>query len=1026
MGLLPMALTAAIWAAGSAPTAQDRARAELGRQFEETVRPFVRTYCTDCHGRNKPKGQLDLSALSDLQAVVRQLRALESVADMLQSREMPPDKAKRHPTEEARGQVLAWIQALRRHEAGRRAGDPGPVLARRLSHAEYDYTIRDLTGVDIRPAREFPVDPANEAGFDNSGESLVMSSALLKKYLDAARTVAEHLVLTPRDLVFGTHPVLTDTDRDRYAASRIAAFYERQPTDLAPYFLAAWRFQHRAALGRPAAGLAALAAQGGLGVEYLHTVWGALQEKTEGVGPLAKLQALFRALPSPPDEKGARQGSEGMRDFVQTLRAEVAPRFANLRLPGVSAGSQPFVLWKNTQRATHRTACPKPPLHVLGAPPSSKVSAKTVFAQASLAMSLVHFSFRNIVHDSALPVPFAVHELKETFSPPNADLGIPDEASRSRYEAAFARFCQVFPDAFYVAERGRTHLDQPKDRKAREEKGRLLSAGFHNMFGYFRDDLPLYQRILDARGRRELDALWRELDFITLAPVRQQADFLFYERGESGNIRGPAFDFVRAEDKQATSPAGVRRLGRVYVARARENLQREGSGDPRALPVLEAFFRTVAANISRVERQRRAAEPAHLAALLTFAERAWRRPLARSERTRLLAFYRSLRKEGTRHEGALRDAVVRVLMSPNFLYRLNAGGVGVRPLNGHELASRLSYFLWSSMPDQALLRRARRGDLDRPEVLVAETRRMLRDERARALAVEFGGQWLDFRRFEEHNAVDRARFPTFDDELRRAMFEEPVRFFSDVIEQDRPVLDFLYAADTFVNAPLAKHYGMSPLAAKGWVRVEDARVHGRGGLLPMAVFLTKNAPGRRTSPVKRGYWLVRHLLGERIPAPPAQVPDLPADEKKMGALTLRQMLAEHRKNEACAGCHARFDSFGLAFEGYGPIGERRTHDLGGRPVDSRATFPGGGAGKGVEGVRVHLRAHRQKDFLENLCRKLLAYALGRTLIPSDDATVANLRARLSADGHRFGSLVSGIVTSPQFLNKRGGDELAQN
>jgi hypothetical protein len=203
------------------------------------------------------------------------------------------------------------------------------------------------------------------------------------------------------------------------------------------------------------------------------------------------------------------------------------------------------------------------------------------------------------------------------------------------------------------------------------------------------------------------------------------------------------------------------------------------------------------------------------------------------------------------------------------------------------------------------------------------------------------------------------------------------------------------------------------------VRVEDARPYGRGGLLPMAVFLTKNAPGLRTSPVKRGNWVVRRLLGETIPAPPATVPELPADEAKLGELTLREVLARHRADKSCAACHERFDGIGLAFEGYGPVGERRTKDLGGRPVDARATFPGGSEGEGLDGLRAYLRDRRQDEFVDNLCRRLLAYALGRTLLPSDEELVADIRRKLAANGYRFSTLVEAIVTSPQFLNKRG-------
>jgi hypothetical protein len=190
----------------------------------------------------------------------------------------------------------------------------------------------------------------------------------------------------------------------------------------------------------------------------------------------------------------------------------------------------------------------------------------------------------------------------------------------------------------------------------------------------------------------------------------------------------------------------------------------------------------------------------------------------------------------------------------------------------------------------------------------------------------------------------------------------------------------------------------------------------------MAVFLTKNAPGLRTSPVKRGYWVVRRLLGEEIPPPPPTVPELPKDEAKLGDLTLPQVLARHRANKACAGCHRRFDSIGLVFEGFGPIGERRVKDLGGHPVQTAATFPDGKDRQELEGLRAYLRDKRQNDFIDNLCRKLFSYALGRGMLLSDKKTLDEMRTKLAADGYAFGSLVEVIVTSPQFLNKRGRDD----
>jgi hypothetical protein len=235
----------------------------------------------------------------------------------------------------------------------------------------------------------------------------------------------------------------------------------------------------------------------------------------------------------------------------------------------------------------------------------------------------------------------------------------------------------------------------------------------------------------------------------------------------------------------------------------------------------------------------------------------------------------------------------------------------------------------------------------------------------------------------------------------------------------------LYGNYTFVNPPLAKHYGMPDVAGdvNTWVRVDDAGKYGRGGILPMAVFMTVNSPGLRTSPVKRGNWVVQKVLGIRVPPPPPVVPELPSDESKTD-LPIRAMLEQHHKNPFCAGCHQRFDSFGLVFEGYGPVGDARAKDLAGRPVDASATFPGGVDAIGVPGLQDYIRAHRQDRYVENLSRKLLAYALNRSLQLSDESLVDKMKTALASDGYRFRALVEEIVTGPQFLNKRA-PELAE-
>jgi hypothetical protein len=989
-----LALVGALAVPASTRQAASREPAPRTAAFDTTIKPFLQTYCYSCHGGQQPAAGFDLTAYATADSVVSDQRHWTLVAARLEAGEMPPRQSRQQPTAAQRQFVIDWIEAVNADEAKRHPNDPGTVLARRLSNAEYDYTIHDLTGVDIRPTREFPVDPANQAGFDNSGESLAMSPALVAKYLDAARRVADHILFLPDGFSFAPYPVVTDEDRDKYAVNRIVDFYKRQPLDYADYFLAAWHYRHRAALGQPRTTLADAAARARVSGIYLNKVWTMLNAAGEEAGPLAALQVRWRSLPAPSDRQepqalGAAVAS--MRDLVVDLRPRVAMSFENLPARGIAAGSQPLVLWKDRQFAEHR-------LSYAGNARQLDLSA---YAQT----------------DPLLVVPDG-------------------EEARARYDAAFARFCALFPDRFYVSERGRMFLTNPREIASDAEGHRLLSAGFHSQMGYFRDDRPLYDLVLDSGQQRQLDDLWRELDFITLAPVRQFKQFIWFERAEPPSFMASAqFNAFRSEDDDVTSAAKIAQLADVYLAKAREVTNEVAAG------VVRDYFDTMNANVRALESAKAAAEASHLQSLLTFTARAYRRPLTKAESDDLLAFYRSLRDQRLSHEDAIRDAMASVLMSPHFCYRVDtisdsgAAAGDVRPLSDYELASRLSYFLWSSMPDEELIAHAAAGDLHKPDVLAAQARRLMQHGRARRFATEFAGNWLDIRRFEEHNAVDRERFPTFTNELREAMFEEPIRFVLDIVQRNGSVLDVLYGNYTFVNPVLARHYGMpapaSPPAARHvpgtdpgtdgdgtWVRVDDAQKYARGGLLPMAVFLTKNAPGLRTSPVKRGYWIVHRLLGEYIPAPPPNVPVLPTDETKLGDLTLRETLAQHRANPACASCHAKFDSFGLAFEGYGPVGETRDRDLAGRAVESSATFPNGLSGAGLDGLRAFMRARGQAEFVDTLSRELLVYALGRSVLRSDEPLLTRMRTDLTAHGYKFGDLVQDIVTSRQFLNKR--------
>ncbi|MDE3199061.1 MAG: DUF1592 domain-containing protein [Acidobacteriota bacterium] len=986
-------------------------QAQLDREFTQTVRPFLNKYCVGCHSGKLPAASLDFKAYTTMDSVIRDYPRWSIVVNRLTAKTMPP-KPVPPPPDQARLQVIKWIETARADEIKRNAGDPGPVLARRLTNAEYNYTVRDLTGVDIEPTKEFPIDPENQAGFDNSGEALTMSGPLLKKYLQAAREVSDHMVLTPDGFNFSQWPALVETDREKYAIERIIAFYKSQPTDYADYFEAAWRYRNRAALGQPKATLTSVAAEAKISPKYLPAVWNLLEEPAaqaqQEVGPIAKLQKMWNDLPAPAGAKepdAVRTQCAAMRDLVVKIRNLTAMQFKAPVVRGLPAGSQPLLNWKLKEFNEHRRDSDPAALVNDTDPPLQK---ETVPRYAGL-------------HQEAAPR-WAV--LMHNARVGEKDLVVPHD-QRPKYEASFERFAKVFPDTFYVTERGRYFPDDSQD------KGRLLSAGYHSVVGYWRDDQPLMELVLDDKGRQEIDKLWTEFDYIADYTSRTWTQYFFNQCGEV---------YGHGAESSCDRPDGMPVNDARVIFGKRDDYLKKANADPKhdpaAIDAINWHFDRMNTMIRNVEKLRAEAEPKHLAALVAFAGKAYRRPLTQAEKDDILAYYRKLRdKDKLSEDDAIRDSLVSILMSPDFCYRIDlydkpAKGGHIktsagRPLPPYDLASRLSYFLWSSTPDEELLRHAAADDLRKPDVLLSETRRMLKDPRSAGLATEFGGQWLDFRQFETWSSVDRQRFPAFTNDLREAMFEEPVHFIADALQTDRPVLDLVYGKYTFVNPVLAKYYGIPwPKSEKedagNWVRIDDADKYGRGGILPMGAFLVQNSPGLRTSPVKRGYWVIHRVLGETIPPPPPNVPELPSDESKIEK-PLRQMLAQHRANPVCAACHSRFDSFGLSFEGYGPAGEARAKDLGGRPVDAKVDYPGGGTGDGFDGLKQFIQQHRQDEFVDSITRKLLAFALGRTLIISDEPLVQQMKTRLASSGYKIDSLVETVVVSPQFLNRRAID-----
>lgn len=529
-------------------------------------------------------------------------------------------------------------------------------------------------------------------------------------------------------------------------------------------------------------------------------------------------------------------------------------------------------------------------------------------------------------------------------------------AARRRVEAAFEEFRQLFPAALCY-----TRI-VPVDEV-------VTLTLFH------REDDHLARLMLDDQQRARLERLWNELHFVSqdaLTLVDAFAQLLEYASQD---------------------------------------------GDPK---LFEPLRKPIHERAAAYRKQVLDSEPRQLDALVEFAARAYRRPLTPGESQELRQLYGKLRKQELSHEEAFRLTLARVFVAPTFLYRLEQPGAGAeaRPISDHELGNRLSYFLWSSLPDDELLRLAAAGQLHEPDRLVAQSKRMLNDPRMRRLATEFACQWLHIYDFDHLDEKSERHFPTFAG-LREAMYEESIRFFTDLFQRDGSVLDILDADYTFLNESLAKHYGIPGVSGPEWRRVDGIKKFARGGILGQATTLAKQSGASRTSPILRGNWVSEVLLGERLPRPPKDVPRLPEDEAATEGLTVRQLVEKHSSDPRCAVCHQRIDAFGFSLESFDAIGRRREKDLGDRVIDTRVKTMDGAQFADLDGLRKHLLTQRRDAFLRQFCRKLLGYALGRAVQLSDEPLLTEMQTQLKARDYRFTVALETIVRSRQFREIRG-------
>jgi RNAse (barnase) inhibitor barstar len=1049
--------------------ADDAVLAALEQERAATVEPLLAKYCHECHSTENAEAEVDLTIFASLDAVRQQPKVWDRVREMLVSGQMPPPESPQ-PSDEELGRLKTWVRRVLAHDARAQAGDPGLVELRRLDNSEYTYTIRDLTGVDsLDPAREFPVDGAAGEGFTNVGSGQGMSAALVQKYLAAAKEVAAHAVLTPRGIRFS--PTTTPRDHTDELLAQIQAFYRRYASDgtgtavnlqgiefetnrgghLPVEKYVGALLANRDALKSGATTVDKLASEQRLSSKYLGTLWNALSAAPQTGDASSRGRAGYlldglrtRFAKAKPEDAAALAAEVGLAQQVlwkfnpvgQLGRSGtpahwqepaiplVASRELRVKLPAEPAGdevvlhltadslfpsdaasSKPTVIrWRAPRfefAAVEGKTAPPVTLRDLVAsgdadrlgvdlakfgkrPDGSEIDAADLCLPAPITLTLrlpasalrgAEFVVTAEVDESSSPD--SVATASASLEPPAArtwsnrwPLLVREETpARAELETAFAEFRALFPTALCY------------ERIVPVDEAVTLTL-FH------RDDDQLRRLMLSDAESAELDTLWDELLYVSQEPLQLVV----------------ALEQIHE-----------------FATQDRQDL----------VPQFEAMRPGVEARAGDFKQKLVDSEPAHLAAVLELAARAWRRPLSDVERDGLNALYLRLRAAELPHEEAIRLTLARVFTSPTFLHKLEtpAPGPAASPVSQTELASRLSYFLWSSLPDAELRAAADAGRLDDAELL-AQTRRMLVDPRIRRLANHFACQWLHVRDFDKHDEKNEEFFPEFA-ALRADMSLETVLFFEDLFRNNGSILDVLEADHTFASEALAKHYGLAwpaalneaaktsriNVAPAGWQRLTGVRNQGRGGILGMATFLASQSGASRTSPILRGNWVYETFLGERLPNPPAGVPLLP--ETLPAGLTERQLIELHSSAASCARCHVKIDPYGFALEQYDAIGRRRPAE-----VDAKAALPDGRAIDGLPGLRDYLAGPRQAAFVRQFCKKLLGYALGREVQLSDDALLEQMEQRLAANGYRFHSAVEAIVLSPQFRTVRGEETLA--
>jgi hypothetical protein len=923
------------------------------------VQPLLENYCYECHGNGVSKSGLAL----DSYATVAEVRAArpkwEAVLRNVSSHVMPPDDGGPIPTVAER-EIISLFVEQELFQLDPANPDPGRVVLRRLNRAEYNATIRDLVGVDFKPAEDFPPDDSGY-GFDNIGDVLTLPPVLLEKYLAAADKVMDSAIVT---------------DPIRSEVRRI------------PASLAAIGFN----------------AIGDRGDGWVHLI--SLEEDDAAVElALPAGDYLFRVQAYSTVVGGAVKG-QGSEQPLEFQDHPGPTKFALLL-------NDTFV--KNFELGTDEK---NPGVY-----------------EARLGVPAGRHRFRAAV-------------LRNRGGPENETFMLNGRLGRQQPGIVYAKWLEI---------------EGPLPAATRRYRADKLTVTGEGKF------TPAGERVLQKPGEvaveintpRETEVILRAQAYAQQAgsePARMEFR-IDGQPVQTFDVLAPAtatplprqrvFSLTllvaqpRVYEHRLKLPAGRHRFSAAFVNDFTDPANPNPNLTDRNLIIQSLEVANLSEPVLTPEKPEpiaqlfagRTSTPADARAILEkFTRRAWRRPVEPAEIDRLMRLYDTARAHGDGFEAGVKLAFKAALVSPHFLFvgssldgarspvgsplaptSRSAQAPTLRPelLDEFALASRLSYFLWSSMPDDELFALAERGQLRTN--LPAQVKRMIASPKSRALVENFAGQWLQTRSLETF-APDKQLFPEYDPVLRAAMQRETELFFEHVMRQDRSLFDFLTGDYTFVNARLAKLYGLPGITGDEFQQVSLAGTS-RRGVLTHASVLTLTSNPTRTSPVKRGKWVLENLLGTPPPPPPPDIPELD-DKSRQLTGTLRQQMAQHSTNATCASCHARMDPIGFGLENFNAIGGWRDKD-GGAPVDSTGELANGDKFAGAAELAALLAEKKRFEFLRCLADRTLTYALGRGIEYYDRPALEQIVKDVEAGEDRFSALMLAVAQSFPFQNRRG-------